>query len=62
MLVVPPAFQANLREWIEIPVSRSVAISAYRWCDEWSGGRLSRRAGGAREETAGGRLQVLLGA
>jgi hypothetical protein len=34
MLVVPPAFQAGLRDWIKISLSRCVAIFACRWCDE----------------------------
>jgi hypothetical protein len=35
MLVVPPWFQDALREWIKIPLPRSVPLSAYRFCDEW---------------------------
>jgi hypothetical protein len=35
MVVVPPAFQAGLREWIKIPMLRHVTISACMWCDEW---------------------------
>jgi hypothetical protein len=35
MLVVPPAFQGILRDWIKIPLPCCVAISTRRWCDEW---------------------------
>jgi hypothetical protein len=35
MLVVPPWFQHAFREWIKIPLPRSVALSSYRFCDEW---------------------------
>ena len=35
MLVVPPWFQAALLEWIKIPLPRSMAMSACRFCDEW---------------------------
>ena len=35
MLVVPPAFQKEVKEWLKIPMSRVVPVSACRWRDEW---------------------------
>jgi hypothetical protein len=35
MIVVPPWFQDALREWIKIPLPRSVPLSACRFCYEW---------------------------
>jgi hypothetical protein len=35
MLLIPHEFQQGLMEWIKIPLSRSVALSACRFYDEW---------------------------
>jgi hypothetical protein len=34
MLVVQPWFQDALREWVQIPLPRSVPLFACRFCDE----------------------------